>query len=115
MVVGGKDSTTMSKDPKAYNLTALYTELDQQGKNGEFDRGLKTANKSNVLLIFNQHYGCCVLQSTPFIAHSFDVITMMMIASICMISPGFFATQSQAFLPPGPFSSEHKIPWPVRH
>ncbi|KAK2148126.1 hypothetical protein LSH36_514g01028 [Paralvinella palmiformis] len=41
----------MSKDPKAYNLTALYTELDQQGKNGEFDRGLKTANKSNMLYL----------------------------------------------------------------
>jgi hypothetical protein len=33
---------------KESNLSALYVELNRFGQNGEYERALKTANKSNV-------------------------------------------------------------------
>jgi hypothetical protein len=32
--------------PKEINLSALYVELNRFGQNGEYERALKTANKS---------------------------------------------------------------------
>lgn len=37
----------MSKDPqKEANLRQLYTELQKLGKNGDYEKAIKTANRS---------------------------------------------------------------------
>lgn len=56
-------SCTMSSAKEA-NLSALYAELNKYGQNAEYERALKTANKSEALCVIAWSYFRTVIDIT---------------------------------------------------